>query len=567
MKNKNYPLYKVREFKNFKDMLNMAAEESGSKIAFKFKLPDSGETVHEITYAQFKKDTLSLGAALADKNLADLHVACIGENSYKWITAYLTMLNASGVFVPIDKELPVQDIINVINESDSDAIFYSEVYEKSFRENIDKLKRIKYFICFERKEDDGIFLSYDKFIAEGAVLANSGYTAYTDMKIDPNKLKMLVYSSGTTGMAKGIMLSEHNLVSLVYNGLRVSTVFDTCLSVLPYHHTYESVCGLLVSIHKRATICINDKLRSVVKNLQLYKPSYICLVPAFAEMFYKKIKSGIQEQNKTEIFNKMIKISANLRKIGIDMRKIFFKSIHKTFGGRMKKMVCGGAPIRPEIGEFFDDIGINLVNGYGITECSPLVTVNRDNFNNFNTAGVKLPCIDIKIDNVNEDGNGEICVKGDTVMLGYYKNEAETQKAIIDGWFYTGDYGHINENEQLVITGRKKNLIVLNNGKNIYPEEIENYIYSIPYVNEVVVYAVKNEDGEESSLCAEAFLNDEKLNELNILKPLEHLKKDISAVCKMLPSYKQIQKIILRTTEFDKTTSKKIKRGTIIKNP
>ena len=564
-KNKDYALYEVTKFNNFKEMLDIAVKEAGDTIAFKYKI-SGDETVQERTYKQFRHETISLGTALADMDLASLHVACIGENCYKWVTTYLTMLNADGVFVPVDKELPINDIINVLNESDSEVLFLSESFEKAFKENIAQLKKIKYFITFERTEDEGIFLSFDKMLAQGEKLYNSGNKKYTQMTNDPQAMKMLVYTSGTTGLAKGVMLSEHNLVSLVYYGLQVSTVYDTCLSVLPYHHTYESVCGLLVSLHHHSTICINDKIRAVLKNLQLYKPSYLYLVPAFAESFYKKINAGIVEKGKEELINKMIKISNNLRKVGIDMRKTFFKSIHATFGGRLKKIVCGGAPIRPEIGEFFDNIGINLINGYGITECSPLVSANRDHFNDWNTAGVKLPCVEIKIDNVTADGIGEICVKGDTVMLGYYKNEAETQKVLIDGWFYTGDYGCLNEHSQVTITGRKKNLIVLNNGKNIYPEEIENYIMSIPYVDEVVVYAIKNDNGEESALCAEVYLNAENVIEMNILRPLEDLKRDITAACEQLPAYKQIQKIILRQQEFDKTTSKKIKRNTVIKN-
>jgi len=565
-KQKNYPLYEVTKFNDFKEVLDIAVKEDGDNFAFKYKDSVNSDIVHEITYKQFRNDTFYLGTALKNKNLSHLHIACVGENSYEYVVAYLTMLNSDGVFVPIDRELPMTDIINVLNDSDSEVVFYSKAFENQFKDNINKLPNIKLFIGFERAEDEGIFLSYNKFIKEGEQLYNNGDISYVNITPVKQEMKLLVYTSGTTGMAKGVMLSLHNLCSLIYYGLQISTVYDTCLSVLPYHHTYESVCGLLVSIHMHATICINDKLRNVLKNLQLFKPSYIYLVPAFAESFYKKINASIVEQGKEKVFKNMIKVSNNLRNVGIDMRKTFFKSIHESFGGRLRKIVCGGAPIRPEIGQFFDDIGISLVNGYGITECSPLVSVNRDKFNDFNTAGVKVPCIDIKIDNVNEDGQGEICVKGDSVMIGYYKNESETAKVLIDGWFYTGDYGNLNEHGQLAITGRKKNLIVLSNGKNIYPEEIENYIMSIPYVSEVVVYAIKDTNGEESALCAEAYLNDEMLNEMQITTPLENLKKDISSVCRMLPPYKQIQKIILRKEEFDKTTSKKIKRGNIIKN-
>jgi long-chain acyl-CoA synthetase len=321
---------------------------------------------------------------------------------------------------------------------------------------------------------------------------------------------------------------------------------------LPYHHTYEAVSGLLVSLHKHSTICINDSLNAVLKNLQLFNPSYIYLVPAFAEMFYSKIIKNIKESGKERAFNRLVAVSNALRKIGMDLRKIFFKSIHKAFGGRLRKIVCGGAPIRPEIGKFFDDIGISLINGYGITECSPLVSANHDDFNDFNTAGIKLPCIDWKIDSPNDEGIGEICIKGDIVMLGYYKQPEKTAEVLKDGWFYTGDYGYINDKQQLVITGRKKNLIVLNNGKNVYPEEIEGYIQGIDYISEVVVKGISDDKGDEKSLMAEVFLSEERTP--------QQVLKDIRAAIRELPVYKQIARVVVRNKEFDKTTSKKIKR-------
>ena len=361
-------------------------------------------------------------------------------------------------------------------------------------------------------------------------------------------------------MSKGVMLSEHNLVSSVYYGLQVSTVYTTCLSVLPYHHTYEAVSGILVALHHHATICINDNLKSVLKNLQLYKPDYIYLVPAFVEIFYKKIWANAKESGKDKALRIMIKISNALRKVGIDLRKKLFKSVHEAFGGNLIKIVCGGAPIRPELGKFFNDIGLNLINGYGITECSPLVSANRDYFNDCSTVGVVLPCCDIKFENITPEGDGEICVKGDIVMLGYYKNPELTKEVLVDGWFKTGDYGRFNEYKQLIINGRKKNLVVLENGKNVFPEEIENYIMGIPYIQEVVVSGIKNEIGAETGLRAEVFLNSDKLKELNITDPKSNLKKDIAEVCKNLPTYKHIGEIIIRDKEFEKTTTNKIKR-------
>ena len=301
-------------------------------------------------------------------------------------------------------------------------------------------------------------------------------------------------------------------------------------------------------------------MKNVLKNLQLFKPDFIYVVPAFTEVFYKNIWNTAQKSGKDKALKKLIPISNGLRAAGIDLRQKLFKSIHEAFGGNLKEIICGGAPIRPEIGKFFNDIGITLLNGYGITECSPLVSVNRVKFNDSYTVGVVLPCCEIKFENVNSDGDGEICVKGDIVMQGYYKDAEKTARVLKDGWFNTEDYGSINKKGQLVINGRKKNLIVLDNGKNIYPEEIENYILSIPYVQEVVVKAKKNKNGQEVSLLAEVFLNEEKVKEMNVENIKETLKKDIFEACKELPAYKRITEIEIRKTEFEKTTTNKIKR-------
>ena len=256
----------------------------------------------------------------------------------------------------------------------------------------------------------------------------------------------------------------------------------------------------------------------------------------------------------------MIKVSNFLRALGIDVRRKLFKSVHEAFGGNLTKMVTGGAPIDGKLGKFFDSIGILLTNGYGITECSPLVSVNRDYFNDCYTVGVPLPCVEIRFEDVTPEGDGEICVKGDIVMLGYYKNEELTKEVLNDGWFKTGDYGRLNEKGQLLITGRKKNLIVLDNGKNVFPEEIENYIKRVPYILEVVVRGIKDDKGAETALLAEVFLNEEKLKEMQIEDVEGVIKKDIAEACKELPIYKKISKIEIRDKEFDKTTTNKIKR-------
>lgn len=554
--NKNYPLNEVKKVDSVTDLMRQATEEAGDKIAFMYK---EGKENIEVTYAKFQEDTIALGTAITELGLNDKHIACIGDNSYKWLTTYLTVLKSDGVFVPVDKELPIEDIINILKSSDSEILFYAEKYEKYVEQILREATNIKFLIGFSRKEESNNVLSYDRFIEDGRKSFNAGNQKYLKLKSNPNSLKLLVYTSGTTGMAKGVMLTENNLISCVYYGLQVATVYDRCLSVLPYHHTYEGVAGILVALHHHSTICINDSLKNVLKNLQFYKPDYIYIVPAFAELFYKKIISNAKENKKYGIMKTMIVVSNALRKIGIDVRKKLFKAVHDAFGGNLREIVCGGAPIRPEVGKFFDDMGIDLLNGYGITECSPLVSVNRPYFNDCRTVGVVLPCCEVKIVNPDEDGNGEVHVKGKIVMLGYYNDEERTNEVLKDGWFNTGDYGNINKKGQLSITGRKKNLIVLNNGKNVFPEEIEAYVARVPYVQEVVVRGIK-EDGREVGLQAEVFLNQDMVKSMGIEDVHEALKKDISNVTKELPVYKKVTDIKIRENEFVKTTTNKIKR-------
>ncbi len=564
MAKEKYTLYEVEDFYSIRELMEKARDAAGDKIAFRYK---NGGKIVDVTYSEFYERTQSLGTALAKSGLLSKHVACIGDNSYDWLTCYLTMLQGDGVFVPVDRELPDIDIANVLNNSDSVAIFCSKKFEERIRAMEDKLPNIECVICFEREEDEDKYLSFNKFIEDGRKLYSEGSDIFTSVKRDEYETALLVYTSGTTGLAKGVMLSEHNLVSCVKYGLEVATIHTTALSVLPYHHTYEAVAGILVALHKRCVICINDNLGSVLKNLVLFKPDYIYLVPAFAEVFYKKIWENAEKSGKADSLRKGIKISRILMKLGIDKRRTLFKSVHDAFGGNLREIVCGGAPIRAEIGDFFNDIGITLLNGYGITECSPLVSVNPLMFNDPNTVGIPLKCVEVKIDNPDDEGNGEIMVKGDIVMKGYYKNPEQTAEVLSeDGWFKTGDFGTLTKWGQLVITGRKKNLIVLKNGKNVYPEEIENYIAGIDYVKEVVVYSITNEEGHEVALCAEAFLDADAVTAMGDIDIQEKFKADVKDACSELPTYKQISKVVIRETEFDKTTTKKIKRQNIVKS-
>lgn len=537
-------------FSSIKEMVAMAYQKAPDTVAYMYRVaPDSDETVN-ITYREFYQTTENLGAALTARGYGAAHIACIGANSYPWIVTYLTVLKGAGVFVPIDKDLCTEDMLHLLNDSGAKVLFYAAKHEAWIKEHRAEMPDVEMFVGFEREEDEGEFYAMSSLLNEGKDLPKEEYDGLTRDEYD---LTLLVYTSGTTGVAKGVMLTEHNLVSGVYYGMQVSQIYDRGLSVLPYHHTYEAVCDILVAIHSHATLCINHSIKAVLKDLQLYKPSYIYLVPAFTESFYNNILRNVEKKGKTKQLEQLIKLSRAMLKVGIDMRRKLFHAFHETFGGRLRKIVCGGAPIRPEISQFFNDIGIPLTGGYGITECSPLVCVNDERDNNCQTAGHRLPCLEWRIDQPGEGGIGEICVKGDVVMKGYYKDPVRTAEVLKDGWFYTGDYGYITPNDELVITGRKKNIIVLNNGKNIYPEEIERHIGAkVSYVIEVVVRGIKNAFGQETGLSAEIYTEEEKTQ--------EEVLKDVRQSLSDLPAYKSVAKVILRKKPFAKTTSQKIKR-------
>lgn len=550
----------VRPFSSIQELLTIARDTNPDKEAILYR--ENGQAM-SVTYREFKDQTIALGTALKELGLSKSHVACIGENSYHWILSYLTVLGSEGVFVPIDKLIEDEAILNLLNHSESEAlIFGGERYAEIIRQNRDKLPMVKYFISMDIEQDSDEFVSLRRLVRHGKELVAAGDDSYEQMKSDPEALKMLVYTSGTTGTPKGVMLSEHNLVSSVYYGMHVCTVHTKCLSVLPYHHTYEAVCGILVGLYDNVTICINESLRTVLPNLQKYQPDYIYLVPAFVEVFYKRIWDTAEKTGKAKMLRVLIKVSNALRKCGIDLRKKLFTSVTKNFGGKLEKIVCGGAPLRAEVGDFFESIGIALMNGYGISECSPLVSVNRDQISDPSTVGFPLPCLEVKIDEPDEEGNGEIVVKGDVVMMGYYKMPEETAAALQDGWFRTGDFGHFTEIGQIVITGRKKNIIILSNGKNVYPEELEDAVMSITYVKEVIVSEyIRSDDGEKQGLSAEVFLDREKLAAEGVADVEQKIKADVDALCEPMPPHKKITRVIVRDTEFAKTTSNKIKRN------
>lgn len=547
--------YEPEKFERIGEMLNIAKEKAAGRIAFRYR---TGDIVHEVNYAEFCHDVLSLLSALTEKEIDTCHIACLSENRYEWVNSYLAVLCSRGVFVPVDREMTEDEIINVLDHSDSEIVFCSGLYEELIRNSLGRLGKIKYVICYDRREDEGIFLSFEALRNRGELrLANSGVESPCDR--DPEAMCMLVYTSGTTGAPKGVMLSEKGIVSCVTNGLKLCKLEGNCLSMLRYSHAYEAVCGLLGSIHSHATVCINESPKAINTNLRFYRPTYIYTVPAFLEAIYQRIWKNAEENGKKTVLKSMLMTAKAAKKVRVGAGKGLFASLHRAFGGELKKIICGGAPLRAEVAEFFTAAGLQVINGYGLTEYSPLVAVNPDSRSDYRTVGMPLDGTEINIVDPQRDDNGEIYVRGDGMMLGYYKNPGETAKAITeDGWLVTGDRGRIKEDGSLVISGRSKDLIVFSNARIVHPEEIEEHIYKLDYVKEVVVYGIREDVGIRE-LCAEVYMDPDKQRG-DIIEQTEILRRDITKLLRPLPPYKQVSQIVIRPQEFPKTTGNKIKR-------
>ena len=521
----NYPLYDVRTTESFRALLDEGAESFGDKAAFRFKV--KGGESKSVSYRAFRDEANAFGTALYELGLGKAHIAVIGENCYGWARTYFTLLATEGVVIPIDKDLSDEETQYILDFSDAEAVVCTKGLEAKIDRLLPSLPKLKTIICLGEPAEGGNRYAADALIAKGRELLGNGDTRFTKAPADNSVLKELLFTSGTTGKSKGVMLSADTLLFNVMQSQKLMKITDVCLSVLPYHHSYESTCGLLTMFHHGMTICINESLRSVLPNFKVYKPTEVQLVPLFVEKIYRGIWDKAEETGKAGMLRKLIKFSNAMLKVGIDLRKKLFASVTSTFGGELLGIICGGAPLKPFLPDFFDSIGITLINGYGISECGPLVSINRPCFHDYESVGLPLPETEIRIDNPNENGEGEICVKGRNVMLGYYKNEAATAEAITDGWFHTGDIGKLGHDGFLFITGRMKNVIILQNGKNVYPEEIEDKLSAMcEYIGEIIIFASKkDENSEQTVLGAEIFPDAERAKIHGISDVQEVIKK------------------------------------------
>lgn len=537
--------------KTFINLIKHAATLYADKTAYQIR---TRENYKSITYKQFHDDVCNLAAAIHSHNLHGVNVALLGENSYDWVVTYMATVVSGSTIVPIDKELSNEEIATIVRQSGAKALFCSDDYS----EVADELKKqglnIAYYAINIAKYNG--YTTIGQLIDAGQKLRIVDLS-YGQGESDQELTASIVFTSGTTGFSKGVMLSRNNLLTNVESADKFIRLGEITLSVLPMHHTYEFTLDILFAIYQGRTVAINNSIKYLAQNIKLFAPTDMLIVPLVAENLVNNIFQKAQTQGSLEKLQKGIKISNFLLKFGIDVRRKLFKDIHEAFGGRLSQLFIGGAPLNPETAKTLHALGIAINIGYGITECSPLVSGNITNKVQFmGSCGTAIPDVEIRIMEANEHGDGEIEVRGASVMKGYYNNEDATRAVFNGEWFRTGDIGRFDSKGMLYITGRVKNLIVLKNGKNVYPEELENLIEKIPQVAEVIVSAMDGSGaGEEKAIVAEVFPDFE-----HYPTPYKEIENAIDQLNNKLPYYKRIIEVKYREKEFEKTTTKKIKR-------
>ena len=561
---KKITFYETHIVSSIQDMLIQSASKHQNKIA----LEDLADTpIKKVTYNQLLEKVLKFGGALKRLGVKDrTHIAVIAENRVQWAITYLTSMAFNYVIVPIDKNLNINEILNIIHESDSEVIVFSETFESTFKERMTSLKKLKYYISMDLPEEKDGILSMTELInsaADGNI---------NEMpKINPDELAEIIFTSGSLGRAKGVMLSQKNLAFNLMSMTKLIEIIpaDKFLSVLPIHHTYECTCGLLCPLYSGGSAHYARSLKTVVEDLQNVKATILLGVPLLFDKMFKRIYKTISDDKvKSKVVPPLIKITNIISAVGWkSFKKKVFKELHEKFGGSIRIFIAGGAAPDPKVAKGLREFGFNFVQGYGLTETSPILALNQlENFKD-NAAGIPLPGVEIKINKPAPDGVGEVFAKGPNVMIGYYNNEKLTADAFEDGWFKTGDLGYFDDDGFLHISGRQKNMILSKNGENVFPEEIEDLLNRNTYVLESLVYGEKNERHDEiiaaqivvdaESLIEYSEINNVKITDELINKIIGNIIKEVN---KELPLYKQIKKYYVRDKEFEKTTTQKIKR-------
>lgn len=568
IKNSKDPLVLYRDIRpiiDIKHMLETSVELYGDRPAFHVK-DKPGTPYRSITYRETKADVDALGSALAAMDYQGKNIGIIGENSYMWAVSYLAATGGIGVVVPLDKELSATDLEQFIRDGEVECIFFGGKFEPVIQSIKDSgSTRLSLLVNLDAAEDKEGVRSFRSLLEEGVRAMENGERRFLDAVIERDVMGILLFTSGTTGVSKGVMLSHGNIAEdlMASPTLLKVTPEDIFFSVLPIHHTYECTCGFLMPLYRGASIAFCEGLKHILKNLEEAKPTIFLCVPLIMESIYKRIWSQARKSGAEKKLRTVLKINRVTKKLGIDLVP---KKITNVFGGRMRTMICGGAAIDPAILDGINEFGITCLQGYGLTECAPICALNPDKAFKSNSAGYIPPGFDLKIHEPDpETGIGEICAKGGNIMLGYFKNEEATREVLRDGWFHTGDLGYMDADRYVYITGRKKNVIITKNGKNVYPEELEYFLGRIPFVAESMVWGKDAEAGDDTVICASIKIDEEEVKQAlgenaTDAQIAELLWKEIDKINEEQPFYKKIKKIDVRTTDFEKTTGKKIKR-------
>ncbi|MBK5261472.1 MAG: AMP-binding protein [Peptostreptococcaceae bacterium] len=569
MNNSKYKdsLYEFRPVSDLKDMLDTSAEIYAGRAAYLIKEVLGGE-YKPIYFPQVKSDVDSLGTKFIEMGLKGKKIAVIGENLYQWVLTYFATTNGTGVIVPLDRELPSNEIRNLLQRAEVSAIVFSRKMEPIVKEALKGLNGINYTINMSATKDEAGDLSLNKLIGEGKELLEAGNREFVDAKIDREAMCSLLFTSGTMGLAKGVMLSHKNLSANVYNMSKYVAIPDNYvgLSVLPMHHSYEMTCHILTGIYQGLTIAFCEGLKYIVKNLVESKATVMLGVPLVFESMHKKIWKQAETNKKDKKMRKMISVSRKLKLYNQPTIRKIFKDVHNATGGNIKLFIAGGAATNPKVIEDFEAMGFPMIQGYGMTECAPIIALNKDRYSKAASAGFQMPGTEVKIVEEDENGIGEIICRGESVMLGYFGDPVETDKVLKNGWLHTGDYGYFDKEGFLYISGRKKNVIITKNGKNIFPEEVEYYLTGSPYIEEVFVHGVDDEKTNDTIVKAEIypdydFIQEEK-GSMTSEEIRAFMKMILDDINEQMPLYKRVKRFTVRRTEFEKTTTRKIKRFT-----
>lgn len=568
MNSKKYKntLYQFRYINDLKDLLNTSAQIFSHEKAYLVKDVRGGE-YRPITYAQMKKDVDALGTRLIDLGLKGKKIALIGENSYKWVVSYMATVNGTGVVVPLDRELPYQEIVNLLKRAEVSAVIYSNKVEATVEQALKKVKGIKHKINIDMGEHTKKVYAFDALLDEGRALLDDGNLQFLDAKIDREAMCSLLFTSGTTGLAKGVMLSHKNISANVYNMSKYVKIRQpgVGLSVLPMHHSYEMTCHILTGMYQGMCIAICEGLKYIQKNMKESKTTVMLGVPLVFETMHKKVWKQAESSGKADTMRKMVALSRGTKLFNRQgVIKKIFKQIHQSLGNNVALFIAGGAAINPKVIEDYEAMGLPMIQGYGMTENAPIIAVNRDCYSKADSVGQPMPGTEVKIIDPDGDGVGEIICRGPSVMIGYYGDEAATAEVLRDGWLYTGDYGRLDEEGFLYVCGRKKNVIVTKNGKNIFPEEVEYYLLENKYIEEVLVFGTHEEKSGDAVLWAEIFPNheaiEEDLGDMTEEGLRDFFKTVIDETNERMSLYKRVKRFKIRDTEFEKTTTRKIKR-------